>query len=67
MSAHLSIQKPKRARPPRARALAREYQGVTYRPQFALGLICRDEADQRRLYPRLLRLAGAREVKVLVI
>lgn len=45
----------------------RVHKGAVYRPQFAIGIMCRDEADQRALYGRLrLRMSG-REIKVLVI
>ena len=48
-------------------ALGRTYRDVAYRPQFAIGILCKDEADQIRLHHRLLRHVGKRDLKVLVI
>lgn len=40
---------------------------AVYRPQFAIGIVCRDEADQQRIFRRAGRFARGRDVKVLVI
>lgn len=62
------------ARPPRPRQLprvkardGRVHKGAVYRPQFAIGIMCRDEADQRALYGDLAARLAGREIKVLVI
>jgi len=47
--------------------LGKQYQGLAYRPKFALGILCRDEAEQQDLHARLTKLLPGREVKVLVI
>jgi hypothetical protein len=45
----------------------RVHKGAVYRAQFALGIMCRDEADQRQLFGELSRTLGERDIKVLVI
>jgi len=45
----------------------RVHKGAVYRPQFAIGIMCRDEADQRALYGDLAARLAGREIKVLVI
>lgn len=62
------------SRPRRARRLpavkardGRVHKGAIYKPQFAIGILCRDEADQRTLFKDLTARMGGREVKVLVI
>ena len=52
---------------PQRRALGKEYRPKAYKPQFALGVFCRDEADQIRLWRKLSRSLAPRQVKVLVI
>jgi len=49
------------------KALGKEYRDLPYKPQFGLGIVCRDEAEQRRMYSRLVRMFPGRDVKVLVI
>lgn len=49
------------------RALGKDYQAVGYKPQFALGIICRDESEQQDLHRRISQLLPGKEVKVLVI
>ena len=48
-------------------ALGKSFAGATYRPQFALGILCADERDQAELHGRLCGLLASREIKVLVI
>lgn len=62
MSAPSSLQ-----RRNRATVLGKTYRDLPYKPQFGLGIVCRDEADQRRIYARLLKLFPGRDVRVLVI
>ena len=57
----------KRSPLPRRVALNKSFAGSTYRPQFALGVMCRDEADQASLHGCLRGLLAGREIKVLVI
>jgi hypothetical protein len=45
----------------------RVHKGAIYRPQFAIGIMCRDEADQKALFGDLSRRLSGREIKVLVI
>lgn len=45
----------------------RVHKGAIYRPQFAVGIVCRDEADQQALFKKLAADLDGREVKVLVI
>ena len=52
--------------PPR-RALGTEYRPKVYKPQFALGVFCLNESDQRRLWRRLSSSLAPRQVKVMVI
>lgn len=52
--------------PPR-KALGKEYRPKVYKPQFALGVFCQDEADQRRLWAQLSRKLAPRQVKVMVV
>lgn len=52
--------------PPR-RVLGKEYRPKVYRPKFCLGVFCRDEPDQLRLWRRLSRSLAPREIKVMVI
>ena len=61
-------------RPRRARRLpavkardGRVHKGAIYKPQFAIGILCRDEQDQQDLYRELAPRMAGREVKVLVI
>lgn len=49
------------------RVLGRDYKDAAYNPQFALGLFCRDEQEQRDLHRKLARLLPGKEIKVLVI
>lgn len=51
----------------KASALGKTYVAKTYQPQYALGIVCRGEADQRRLFVRVRKLVGDRDVKVLVL
>ena len=51
----------------RAKVNGREYRDAAYKPQFALGIICRDERDQQHLFSRARRFAPGRDVKVLVL
>lgn len=51
----------------RVKVLGKPYQDAAYRPQFAIGIVCRDEADQQRLFRRVGRVARGRDLKVLVI
>lgn len=37
-----------------------------YRQQFGVIIICRNEADQAKVYQRTLKRAGGREIKVVV-
>ena len=62
------------SRPRRVRRLpsvkardGRVHKGAIYKPQFAIGILCRDEQDQRALFNDLSARVGGREVKVLVI
>jgi len=64
MSAPSSLRRQKRRA---VRALGKDYQAVGYKPQFALGILCRDEAEQQDLHRRLSKLLPGKEVKVLVI
>ena len=64
MSAPCSLRRQKRRT---ARVLSKDYQAVGYKPQFALGILCRDEDEQQDLHKRLTRLMPGKEVKVLVI
>jgi len=50
----------------RVDVLGKKYQDATYKPQYALGIMCRDEADQATLHSRLNRQLK-RDIKVLVI
>jgi len=45
----------------------KEYKDVAYKPQFALGVLCSDEAEQKRLHRKLTRNLPGKDVKVLVI
>ena len=45
----------------------RIHKGAIYRPQFAIGIMCRDEADQRAMFSDLSARLSGREIKVLVI
>lgn len=45
----------------------RIHKAAVYRPQFAIGILCRDEADQRALFGDLSKRLAGRELKVLVI
>lgn len=73
MSAPLSISRRRRAPKRRAeqirrvRVLGKEFRDEGYRPQFAIGIVCRDEQDQQNLFQRVGRIASGRDVKVLVI
>ena len=49
------------------RALGRVFTAENYKPQFALGIVCSDEADQRSLHAQLSGVLPTREVRVLVI
>jgi hypothetical protein len=49
------------------RVRGKEYRDVPYTPQFALGIMCAGEDEQRNLHARLAALLPAHEVKVLVI
>lgn len=51
----------------RATALGKTYHDAAYRPQFALGIVCRNERDQQQLFKRIGRIAAGRDVKVLVL
>jgi hypothetical protein len=51
----------------RVQVRGKEYRDVQYTPQFALGIICRDEQDQQALHVRLRPITAGRDVKVLVI
>lgn len=51
----------------RARACGREYTETNYRPAYALGVFCADEADQAAQFRRLRELYPERDIKVLVI
>lgn len=51
----------------RVKVLGREFRDAQYKPQFALGIVCHDEADQQRLFRRVQKHAPGRDVKVLVI
>jgi hypothetical protein len=66
-SSILSRSKRPAAQVRKVNALGRTYRDVAYRPQFAIGILCKDEADQIRLHHRLLRHVGKRDLKVLVI
>ena len=57
----------KRAPLTRRVALKKTFTGATYHPQFALGVMCRDEADQAGLHRQLSSTLAGREIKVLVI
>jgi hypothetical protein len=58
-----SVRQPRRT----VRVLSREYKETGYRPEFALGLKCKDEREQLRLHRRLRRLLPGVDIKVLVI
>lgn len=51
----------------RAAVLGKEYRDVAYTPQFALGILCANEADQQKCFRQLSRQLPGREIKVLVI
>lgn len=59
----------KTSRQPRrhVRACGREYVETPYRPSYALGIICADEADQAEQFRRLRAILPNHELKVLVI
>ena len=50
-----------------ARACGRTYRDVAYRRQYAIGIMCLDEQDQRLLFRRLRPIVSGRPVKVLSI
>jgi hypothetical protein len=47
--------------------LGKTYTEAAYRPQYAIGIVCHDEADQQQLFRRVGRVARGRDLKVLVI
>lgn len=49
------------------RVLGKEYKDVRYKPQFALGVLCEDENDQRACFTQIRKALPGREVKVLVV
>lgn len=51
----------------RRQALDKIFTGSTYKPQFALGIVCASEADQAALHAQLQRDLAGRDIKVLVI
>ena len=57
----------KRSPLPRRVALGKIFKGITYQPQYALGILCADERDQAKLHTALRRSLTGREIKVLVI
>jgi len=73
MSAPLSFSRRRRAPKRRAdeirrvRVLGKDYKDEGYQPQFAIGIVCRDEADQQKIFQRVGRIAPGRDVKVLVL
>jgi len=56
-----------RRKPRKARVLGKEYTDLPYKPQFALGLLCLDEEEQRKLHRILRRTLPGKDIKVLVI
>jgi len=50
-----------------AEAAGRSYRDQGYQPQYALGIVCRDEQDQISLHKKVRRITGERDVRVLVI
>lgn len=50
-----------------AQASGRSYRDLGYTPQYALGIVCRDERDQISLHQQVRKLTGDRDVRVLVI
>jgi len=70
VSAPLSISRRSKRRAEqirRVRVAGREFRDVAYKPQFAIGIVCRDEADQQKIFQRVGRFAAGRDVKVLVL
>jgi len=50
-----------------AHACGRAYVETAYHPSYALGIVCRDESEQRKLFARLRKIVPEHEIKVLVI
>lgn len=57
----------KRTRRRTFNAAGRTYKDTAYRPQFALGIMCKDEAHQVNLHARLSRRFPGLDLRVLVI
>lgn len=58
---------PRRSSRRAVNVLGKSYLAAAYRPQFALGILCGDEGEQRALFDRLGREFPSHEIKVLVI
>lgn len=45
---------------------ARKRAKTNHRTQYAISVVCRDEADQMAMFARLGKIAGGRKLKVVV-
>ena len=62
-----TFSKRKKSSAPARQAAGKTFRDGKYIPQFALGIYCADEQEQRRLYDTLRAAIPAKEIKVLVI
>jgi len=67
VTAPISFQKKARSPRRRVRALSKEFVETVYKPSYAIGILCRDEEEQRALFARVASVAPGHDIKVLVI
>jgi len=67
VTAPISFQKKARPARRRVRVLGKEFVETVYKPSYAIGILCRDEAEQQALFTRVAAVAPGHDIKVLVI